>query len=276
MGLCRLCHEKAGFLRSEHKACVEKQKSADPLLRDLFFKHKEDPRPILAEAQKIADESFIANLQSYKMDLFSSMVHEALETDGLTEAEETKLDNLLGYLGLTPEDCKEALMKKGKGVVIREILAGRLPQQSGVHFTTPVILGKDEQIIWAWSGVAFYEMREHKSFEGGSQGVSLRIAKGVYYRIGSFKGHPVVTTRQTHVGEGALIFTNKHLFWAGDGTTKSLKIAWKKLISVQGYSDGIGLQAEGARIKPMTFSLGSDDGWFAKNLAENIPRLADQ
>ena len=276
MGLCRLCHEKAGFLRSEHKACVEKQKNADPLLRDLFFKHKEDPRPILAEAQKIADESFITNLQSYKTDLFSSMVHEALETDGLTEAEETKLDNLLGYLGLTPEDCKEALMKKGKGVVIREILAGRLPQQSGVHFTTPVILGKDEQIIWAWSGVAFYEMREHKSFEGGSQGVSLRIAKGVYYRIGSFKGHPVVTTRQTHVGEGALIFTNKHLFWAGDGTTKSLKIAWKKLISVQGYSDGIGLQAEGARIKPMTFSLGSDDGWFAKNLAENIPRLADQ
>jgi hypothetical protein len=276
MGLCRLCHEKAGFLRSEHKACVEKQKSADPLLRDLFFKHKQDPRPILAEAQKIADESFITNLQSYKTDLFSSMVHEALETDGLTEAEETKLDNLLGYLGLTPEDCKEALMKKGKGVVIREILAGRLPQQSGVHFTTPVILGKDEQIIWAWSGVAFYEMREYKSFEGGSQGVSLRIAKGVYYRIGSFKGHPVVTTRQTHVGEGALIFTNKHLFWAGDGTTKSLKIAWKKLISVQGYSDGIGLQAEGARIKPMTFSLGSDDGWFAKNLAENIPRLADQ
>ena len=255
---------------------MEKQKNADPLLRDLFFKHKEDPRPILAEAQKIADESFITNLQSYKTDLFSSMVHEALETDGLTEAEETKLDNLLGYLGLTPEDCKEALMKKGKGVVIREILAGRLPQQSGVHFTTPVILGKDEQIIWAWSGVAFYEMREHKSFEGGSQGVSLRIAKGVYYRIGSFKGHPVVTTRQTHVGEGALIFTNKHLFWAGDGTTKSLKIAWKKLISVQGYSDGIGLQAEGARIKPMTFSLGSDDGWFAKNLAENIPRLADQ
>ena len=276
MGLCRLCHEKAGFLRSEHKACVEKQKNADPLLRDLFFKHKEDPRPILAEAQKIADESFITNLQSYKTDLFSSMVHEALETDGLTEAEETKLDNLLGYLGLTPEDCKEALMKKGKGVVIREILAGRLPQQSDVHFTTPVILRKDEQIIWAWSGVAFYEMREHKSFEGGSQGVSLRIAKGVYYRIGSFKGHPVVTTRQTHVGEGALIFTNKHLFWAGDGTTKSLKIAWKKLISVQGYSDGIGLQAEGARIKPMTFSLGSDDGWFAKNLAENIPRLADQ
>lgn len=276
MGLCRLCHEKAGFLRSEHKACVEKQKNADPLLRDLFFKHKEDPRPILAEAQKIADESFIANLHSYKTDLFSSMVHEALETDGLTEAEETKLDNLLGYLGLTPEDCKEALMKKGKGVVIREILAGRLPQKSGVHFTTPVILGKDEQIIWAWSGVAFYEMREHKSFEGGSQGVSLRIAKGVYYRIGSFKGHPVVTTRQTHVGEGALIFTNKHLFWAGDGMTKSLKIAWKKLISVQGYSDGIGLQAEGARIKPMTFSLGSDDGWFAKNLAENIPRLTDQ
>ncbi|MFM1774285.1 MAG: hypothetical protein RL124_1057, partial [Acidobacteriota bacterium] len=182
MGLCRLCHEKAGFLRSEHKACVEKQNNADPLLRDLFFKHKEDPRPILAEAQKIADESFIANLQSYKTDLFSSMVHEALETDGLTEAEETKLDNLLGYLGLTPEDCKEALMKKGKGVVIREILAGRLPQQSGVHFTTPVILGKEEQIIWAWSGVTFYEMREHRSFEGGSQGVSLRIAKGVYYR----------------------------------------------------------------------------------------------
>ena len=275
MGLCRLCQEKAGFFRSEHPACVEKQKNADAVLRDLFFKHKDDPRPILGEAQKIADEGFIANLQSYKTDLFSSMVHDALETDGLTEAEEAKLDNLLGYLELTPEDCKDAFIKKGQGIVIREILSGRLPERSGINFGTPVILGKEEQIIWAWSGVAFYEMREHKSFEGGSQGVSLRIAKGVYYRIGSFKGHPVVTTRQTHVGEGALIFTNKHLFWVGDGTTKSLKMAWKKLIAVQGYSDGIGLQAEGARMKPMTFSFGSEDGWFAKNLAENIPRLID-
>lgn len=114
MGLCRLCQEKAGFFRSEHPACVEKQKNADAVLRDLFFKHKDDPRPILGEAQKIADEGFIANLQSYKTDLFSSMVHEALETDGLTEAEEAKLDDLWGYLELTPEDCKDAFIKKVK------------------------------------------------------------------------------------------------------------------------------------------------------------------
>lgn len=275
MGRCRLCNEQAGIFRSEHAACVEKQTNADSLLRDLFFKHKDDPRPILTEAQNLADESFIPDLRSYKIDLFSSQVHDALERDGLSEEEESKLDRLFEYLGLTPDDCQEALIKKGKGVVVREILAGRIPQRSGVQFTTSVILGKDEQVIWAWSGVAFYEMREHRSFEGATQGASIRIAKGVYYRIGAFKGHPVVTNRQTHVGEGSLVFTNQHLIWVGQGASKSIKLAWKKLISVQGYSDGIGLQAEGARMKPMTFTLGSEDGWFAKNLAENIPRLVD-
>jgi hypothetical protein len=55
------------------------------------------------------------------------------------------------------------------------------------------------------------------------------------------------------------------------GPKKSLRMPYSKLVSVEPYSDGVGLQKDGASAKPMTFT--PLDGWFAYNLIKNLSVL---
>lgn len=52
--------------------------------------------------------------------------------------------------------------------------------------------------------------------------MGFRIAKGVYYRIGSFRGHPVETTERVYVDTGILAVTTKHLYF--QGRTKTFRV----------------------------------------------------
>lgn len=74
--------------------------------------------------------------------------------------------------------------------------------------------------------VGNYEMRKRREYVGGYSGFSVRIARGVYYRVGGFKGNPVEKTELTHVDEGVLVFTNKNLYFVGQ--TRSYKIPYKR------------------------------------------------
>jgi hypothetical protein len=50
--------------------------------------------------------------------------------------------------------------------------------------------------------------------------------KGVYYRTGGFKGHPVETTIMQRIGMGSVCLTDKNLYFASP--EKSLKIHIQK------------------------------------------------
>ena len=89
--------------------------------------------------------------------------------------------------------------------------------------------------------------------------------KGVYYRVGQFKGNPVQSTQIVSVAQGILAVTNKHLYFSGQ--TKSLKIRYDKIIAFQPYSDAIGISRDGV-VKPDIFA--TDDNWFAYNLITNL------
>jgi len=61
---------------------------------------------------------------------------------------------------------------------------------------------------------------------------------------------------------GDFIVTNQHVYFSGP--IKSLRIRLKKIVSIQGYSDGIRMVREAANPKPLVIKL--DDPWFASNL----------
>jgi hypothetical protein len=53
----------------------------------------------------------------------------------------------------------------------------------------------------------------------GSQGVSIKIAKGLNFGIGSYKGNPVKSEVMALLGNGMLAFTNKNLYFASSSKT---------------------------------------------------------
>ena len=130
----------------------------------------------------------------------------------------------------------------------------------------PINLQKGEKVIWAFKGTEYLEDKIRKQFVGGSQGLSFRVAKGVYYKTGAFKGHSVERTERIKSDNGLLAFTNKHIYFSGN--TKSFRVPYAKIVSFEPFSDGIGIMRDAATAKPQIFVTG--DGWFTYNLASSI------
>lgn len=275
MGDCKFCGQPAGFLRSQHKECEKSHAEARKQIQSLCWAGASggmDVSDALNQAQLTANSGWVRDIKPYLIDAFGAAVRKALD-DGVLEAvEDEHLALVMNGFGLSSEEVRDHWLLRCKGLVIREVLKGRVPTSSGVSFSIPLILQKGETVIWGWSNVKQFQERTRTTYQGSSQGISFKIAKGVYYRTGAFKGQPVVTTHQALVGVGALVFTQKHLYWGG-GEGKALRIPWKKILAVQGYSDGVGIQRDAANAKPMIFQIAPGEGWLAKNLAENIPHI---
>ena len=115
--------------------------------------------------------------------------------------------------------------------------------------------------------VSLYQEKVTKELVGRSHGVSFRIIKGVYYRVGGMKGHPVEHSSMVFQGSGSLYVTNKNLIFYSQ--MKSTKVPFNKIVGITPYSDGIEVHKDGANQKRMTMQ--GFDPWFIMNI---LPYLA--
>ena len=276
MGDCRYCSKPAGLLRGVHKECEAKHQSGKAGIVSLIQKATGDTSLInsLNSAVKdIANGHFIAtsDVPSIVIEGWEKAVESVFEDGILTEQEESNLTNIQKHFGFGQEDLDRngAFTKIVKGAVLRDLLHGKVPERIQVEGSVPLNLQKGEKLIWIFQGVEYYEQRTRRHFEGGTHGVSIRVAKGLYFRTGGFKGYPVERTEIIHVGTGILAITNKHLYFTSGG--KSFRIAHSKVVSFQPYSDGVGVQRDATTAKPQIFVTG--DGWFTYNLLMNVSQL---
>jgi hypothetical protein len=66
--------------------------------------------------------------------------------------------------------------------------------------------------------------RTKTRYVGGSQGVSIRIMKGVRYHVGAYRGHPVKEEFETIADVGSIYVTNKRFIFAGTKEVTSVPI----------------------------------------------------
>ena len=166
-------------------------------------------------------------------------------------------------------DKNGAFTKIVKAAVLRDVLSGIVPQRMSVDGHIPINFQKGEQVVWAFAGSKYLEDKTRRQFVGGSQGVSIRVMKGVYYRVGAFKGHAVEHTERVHIDTGWVVVTTKNIYFAGP--RKSVRLPYAKIISFEPFSDGVGVMRDAATAKPQIFVTG--DGWFTYNLVTNLSQL---
>jgi hypothetical protein len=233
-----------------------------------------------------AFESLEMCLQDIAKDAYvpDSQIREAV-----LEGCEQAIDHLLeqGIINLEAEECLtrytetfklsvEELDRRGawtratQSTVLREVLNGIIPQRMRIEGSVPFNFQQSEKVVWIFRNVGYYENRTHRSYQGGSQGVSLRIASGVYYRAGGFRGYPVDSSEWVKLDTGMLAVTDKHIYFTG--SSKSFRINYRKIVSFSPLSDGMTIQRDGLNAKAQAFALG--DGWFVYNLVTNLCRLA--
>ena len=190
-------------------------------------------------------------------DTYLYMLNQAAENymkDGLlTDDEQQRIDEYMQTLGLSTSNLPSKyqgseLSRIEQTKVLKQLQRGILPQS---NIFAPIILGKDEVVLWCYDDVTMYQEKVKREMVGSHSGFSFRVMKGVTYRTGGFKGHPVEHSYMDNAGTGSLYITNKHIIF--HSTLRSTKIPYKKIIGLNPYQDGMGVQCDGANAKRLVF-----------------------
>ena len=202
---------------------------------------------------------------------FDKIVECFLEDDLLSEKEENRLIGFIKYFKLSQEDLNKnkSYEKVILASILRSITEGIIPEKIRVvEGAIPFNLNKNEKMIWIFQDTDYYEDTIKHTYQGNSNGISMKVAKGVYYRMGNFKGQTIETKILKYVGRGFLGFTDKHIyFYSYD---KSFRIPYSKIVTILPYEAGVRIQKEGVTAKPQIFN--NINGWFVYNLIMNLSK----
>ena len=113
---------------------------------------------------------------------------------------------------------------------------GKVPQLSK---ESPVMMKKDEELVFSMPNISLLEARAVRT--GSYGGPSIRVAKGLYFRVGGFQS-------QSHeelkvLDQGIVTLTNKRIVFSG--SKRTVNIPLKKIISMEPYSDALSIVREG-------------------------------
>ena len=137
------------------------------------------------------------------------------------------------YLGLADDEIQTSKKELARLRLLNEIQKGNLPTVP----VTNLVTQKGETAYWAEPAILAEEKVIRRRYEGGSQGVSFRVMKGVSYRVGGHRGHIVSETGLVPVSDGELIVTNKRIIFRGDGKAFAIKL--DKILDIQIFTNGL-------------------------------------
>jgi hypothetical protein len=163
------------------------------------------------------------------------------------------LDHIRTFLNLSIEDIAVETAMLVRYRYLLGIREGRLP----VHEARNVMLRTDEVAHWVQPAQLWESRVVGRRYEGGSSGVSFRIAKGITIRTGGTRGRSVSESADQIVSEGNFIVTNKRFIFQGD--RKSFETKYEKILDVNNHLDGI-RYSESNRQKPRQLQYTEPNG----------------
>lgn len=274
MGKCKYCGQKTGLLSSKHKECEVKYLTGKTEIAQLIEStiiETADFQNLKSDVERLAHEYFVKNeeIDSIYTIGFDNSIEKFLEDGILSTEEEENVGEFKEKLDLSQDvlDKNGSLQKVMKASILRDLTEGNIPEPKiNIQGHLPFNFQKAEKLVWVFQNVEFYEQRTRTQYQGGYSGASIRVAKGLYYRTGSFRGNPVRIEEMKYIDTGIFAVTNKHLYFAS--SSKNFRTPFNKIITIDPYEDGIGLQKDGATAKPQVFK--NIDGWFTYNAISNL------
>ena len=211
-----------------------------------------------------------AEKQALLSQAWEAAVEGSLEDGVLSLPEEAALIRYLTQFNLTASDVDRngAHLNMVKSAALRELSEGIIPERQNIS-GHPFNLLKSEKLVWLFNGVDYIETITRRERRGTSHGVSIRIARGLYYRPSTFRSQAHQWDEDVHADTGLLGVTTKHLYF--HGAKKRFRIRLDKIVSFEPYNDGIGIMRDAVTAKPQAFVVG--DGWFIYNLVTNISNI---
>ena len=157
--------------------------------------------------------------------------------------------------------------------MLRDVTQGIIPKRQRVKGAVPFNLMKSEQLVCVIQDVDYLETVMHRERRGSSQGLSIRVARGLYYRPSTFRSRPIEWEETVHADTGMLGLTTKHIYFAGSRKRfrVRVRVRYDRIVALDPYGDGYGTMRDAQSAKPQAFR--TCDGWLAYNLAANLAQI---
>jgi hypothetical protein len=272
VGTCRYCGQPAGFLRRQHKECHLRHDEAATKITEFFVKalaSSMEPSRFRTMTEEIAHKNLISNKEIRQLAItgLQKMITSASTHQEMSGEEDQRITGLCNTFDIQVNELGDPGMRFAKSQILRRLDEGKFP--AGVHLTgMPINLEHSEHPIWLFNNVRYSTIRQHTRYVGSSQGMSIRVMKGVYYRASVFKGEPIRSQYLSEEGRGIFVIASRNVyFWS---PLTAFKIPIRKIIAMQPYSNCIQLTRDAANAKPQMFDL--DDPLFA---CDAIARLSN-
>ena len=124
-------------------------------------------------------------------------------------------------------------------------------------------------LFWVIDVVNYYKTVTRRERQGTSHRLSIGVARGVYYRPGTFRSRAVEWEETVQQDTGLLGFITKHIYFSGP--KKKFRVRYDRIVGFEPFNDGFGIMRDAQTAKPQAFKTG--DGWFAYNLAVNLAQM---
>ena len=160
-----------------------------------------------------------------------------------------------------PKESLEERRKIGKGMATMTELGPPFPFR----------LAADEFLGDMQNAIVYYRTKTTRQYVGSSQGVSVRLGAGVYYRVGAFKGPPMEETQLQWVDMGDLAYSNHALYFWGE--KERFRIPFDGILSHEAGDDTIAIGRDRANSKPEVFRGDPGFGWYMANVIANFHLL---
>ncbi|WP_181308763.1 hypothetical protein [Rufibacter sp. XAAS-G3-1] len=169
--------------------------------------------------------------------IYNQSINEVLTDKRVSQTEEKELQKLMTALGLNQQEItlsKRTTQDLAYYKLLWEIENGILPE-----IISPIVLQKNELAHFVTSASLLETKETLTGYTTNSHGVSIRIAKGLSYRVGQAKSKPI-KQEVTIKYPGQLVITNKRLVFSA--TRKGFVAPFNSLVSFEPYSNGMGFQ----------------------------------
>jgi hypothetical protein len=284
MAKCEYCGENAGFLKTKHKECEEKYLNGKEQLlqiaKTLVFGTTDDYIGIDTKITKIVEESYVKTdeFKPILANAFDFAIIEKLEQSEkpLTREEEEQIKHYINVFDFRGEELNKSgnYSRVVKSRAIADLVEGKLTtRESTTKEELPILFKENEKLIWVFpTNTEYHKLQTKSQSAGGYAGTSLRVAKGLYVRLGNYKGESVKSLETVHLDTGHLAFTDKQIYFYG--SNKAFKLPYNRILAVEPLKEGVKIQKTHANAFPITLITG--DGWFTYNLIINLHKLATE
>jgi len=284
MAICRYCGQKAGWLSDAHEDCIRKANEGIETLKLAISNAVTAGKTygdIKASVETVVSGYHIPHpeaLAAIKAG-WSQGAEQRSKAQPISPDDFDAISDIYKMAGLTKDDIwykTAGFYAMGFSCLIWTVLHDHIdPYQGPVRFQ----LQAGEIPVYGIANVLVRQERTTKSYVGGYSGVSMRVANGLYYRLGGMRGHAVESTSLQEVDYGDFLMTTRAIYFGGTEKGTNFRLSYNQVIRFQPCSDAVGICRNGAReqiFAPQQAATAEatralqDSGWFLFNLLQAL------